>query len=207
MSRTMLPFHADDVSALARALKRELDRRSTPPGHVEWLNILARAKGYRNYQHFRAEAEPSQPSEIMPPPPVQQVAAEPVDLKRVEAAARCFDVDGVLLRWPARTTVQQLCLWRLWSAFPADLDMSEAEVNAFLKARNGFGDHVLIRREMVNMKLLDRDRDCRRYRRLEQRPPAEALAVIRGTLPTCVATTATPKAVSAYRGTARPVMQ
>ncbi len=181
MSRTVLPYHADDLSALARALKREVDARQKPPGHVEWLNILVRATGYRNFQHFRAQAAlgagPVAPVADAAP---DEAAAEPVDFKRVEAAIRCFDDKGLLLRWPAKTTHQRLCLWRLWSAFPAERDLTEPEVNAFLKARNGFGDHVLIRREMVNLKLIGRDPDCRRYRRIEQRPPAEALAVIRG---------------------------
>lgn len=181
MSRTLLPYHADDLSALARALKRELDAREKRPGHVEWLNILVRATGYRNFQHYKAEAGalPSRPD--TPAMPLAHAMPEPeaVDLKRVEAVARCFDHKGVLTRWPAKTNHQYLCLWRLWSIFPAERDLTESEVNDFLKAHNGFGDHVLLRREMVNARLIDRDRDCRRYRRIEQRPPAEALAVIR----------------------------
>jgi hypothetical protein len=37
----------------------------------------------------------------------------------------------------------------------------------------------LIRRELVNMGLLTRTRDCRLYRRVEKRPPPEARELIR----------------------------
>ncbi|MBB4955489.1 hypothetical protein H4S14_003560 [Agrobacterium vitis] len=96
----------------------------------------------------------------------------------VEAVFRCFDDQGVLLRWPSKTSHQRLSLWRLWAAFPANCDMEEKQVNDRLKALNGFGDHVLLRREMVNNKLLSRSQDCRLYRRIEQRPPPEARAVL-----------------------------
>ena len=56
MSRTLLPFHVPDVSQLARTLRGQLDRPRGPPGHVEVLNILARAAGYRNFQHLRSAA-------------------------------------------------------------------------------------------------------------------------------------------------------
>ncbi|WP_454287808.1 DUF2087 domain-containing protein [Rhizobium arsenicireducens] len=57
--------------------------------------------------------------------------------------------------------------------------MTERQVNELVKRRHAFGDHALIRREMVNLKLLSRTADCRSYRRVERRPPADALALIR----------------------------
>jgi hypothetical protein len=101
-----------------------------------------------------------------------------VDFRVVEAVNRCFDDKGVLLRWPSKTSHQRLSLWKLWAAFPADCELEEKQVNDLLKARNDFGDHVLLRREMVNNKLLSRSLDCRLYRRIEQRPPPEALALL-----------------------------
>ncbi len=174
MSRISLPYQAPDVSALARLLKREIHAREDKPGHVELLNILAKAAGYRNFQHLKASDAARDRLAAPQPEP------EAVDFRRVEDAARCFAADGVLTRWPARTVIQQLCLWRLWARFPADRDLSEREVNEILKAAHAFGDHVLLRREMFNQKLLDRTADCRVYRRIEQRPPSEALALIRG---------------------------
>lgn len=174
MSRDIFPYEVPDMALLAKTLKRELENRDKSPGHVEFLNILSRAAGFRNFQHLRA----SKAAEARGKAPV--LPQEPVDHARVEAALRCFDGDGVLTRWPARTSIQQLCLWPLWAAFNAEQDMSEKEVNAVLKAHHAFGDHVLLRREMVNQKLLQRTPDCRIYRRVERRPPAEALSVMRG---------------------------
>lgn len=174
MSRVTLPYQAPDVSALARLLKREIHAREDKPGHVELLNILAKAAGYRNFQHLKASDAARDRLAAPQPEP------EAVDFRRVEDAARCFGADGVLTRWPARTVIQQLCLWRLWARFPADRALSEREVNEILMAAHAFGDHVLLRREMFNQKLLDRTADCRVYRRIERRPPPEALALIRG---------------------------
>lgn len=173
MSREYVSFEAPDISALARSLKRELDGRDGKPGHVELLNILSRAAGFRNFQHLKA----SRAAEGRISAPAEPAAM--VDHARVEAAMRCFEADGMLARWPARTSLQQLCLWMLWAAVPAETDMSEKDVNTLLKTRHRFGDHALLRREMVNRKLLFRTADCRLYRRIEQRPPPEALALFR----------------------------
>lgn len=173
MSRIIHTYEAPDLSALARTIKRELDVRSETPGHVEILNILSRAAGFRNYQHLKASRAAETRLSAAPEPQGQ------VDFRRVEAAARCFYADDVLLRWPGKTNLQELCLWKLWSFFPADEEMTERQVNELVKRRHAFGDHALIRREMVNLKLLSRTADCRSYRRVERRPPADALALIR----------------------------
>lgn len=174
MSRSIYPYHAPDMSALARSLKRELELREEEPGHVELLNMLSRAAGFRNYQHFRA----SQKEEARLQPP--DGTAPGTDFTLVGRAARCFDEASVLLHWPSRRVIQRLCLWKLWSLLPAAKAMRETQVNAFLKAHNAFGDHALLRRELCDMRLLSRTRDGSRYLRVEVRPPAEALALIRG---------------------------
>ena len=46
MSRPALPFASGDISALARALERQIAAHDGPPGHVEMLNMLARAGGF-----------------------------------------------------------------------------------------------------------------------------------------------------------------
>ena len=56
MPRDILPLTIPDVSALAKALGRELTLIDGKPGHVQLLNMLTRAVGYRNFQHFRAAA-------------------------------------------------------------------------------------------------------------------------------------------------------
>ncbi|RKE85701.1 DUF2087 domain-containing protein [Rhizobium sp. AG855] len=175
MSRTTHAFSAPDLSALAKTLKRELDARAELPGHVELLNMLTRAVGFRNYQHFKA----SRAAEDRLAKP-NAIEAEPaVDFRRVEQTARCFAGTEVLVRWPGKRNQQQLALWVIWSFLPAGSEVVEKDVNAVLMRHNGFGDHVLLRRELVNMGLLTRTPDCRLYRRVEKRPPPEARALIR----------------------------
>jgi hypothetical protein len=175
MSRIIHAYEAPDLSALARILKREIDARDEKPGHVEILNILARAAGFRNYQHLKASraAEDRLARPFVPEP-------EPaVDFRRVELAARCFAGTDVLIRWPGKLSLQQLAVWVMWSFVPAAKDLSEKAVNEILMRHNGFSDHVLLRRELVNMGLMTRTRDCRLYRRVERKPPPDARELIR----------------------------
>jgi hypothetical protein len=58
MSRTLLPFNSDDISSLARSLKAQLANCESQPSHLELLNMLVRANGYRNFQHYRAHLPP-----------------------------------------------------------------------------------------------------------------------------------------------------
>jgi len=172
MPRTFLPFAVDDISALARSLRSQLAARTDPPGHVEMLNMLARAAGARNFQHFRAQtaAEPS--------PPTPETGPEP-DLTLVERTARHFDDQGRLATWPARTSLQSLALWGLWARIPADAIFSEVEFNQRLNVVSQIGDPALLRRSMVHAGLVSRTDDCRDYRRVERLPTPEALALIR----------------------------
>ncbi|RAI38251.1 hypothetical protein CH341_28220 [Rhodoplanes roseus] len=98
---------------------------------------------------------------------------------KVERLARYFDAGGRLVRWPGKHSDRLSCLWVLWSRLPARAVMSEPAVNEALKAAHLFGDHVLLRRELVDLGLLARTPDGREYRRVEQPPPAEARALIR----------------------------
>lgn len=173
MSKDLIPFAAADISALAKSLRGQLAGRDAPPGHVEMLNMLARAAGARNFQHFRAQSAAQERLEA----PVR--APDPIDHARVEAAARCFDEAGRMARWPAKPSLQALCLWGLWAAIPAARSFTEAEINAVIQARHLFGDHALLRRELFNQGLVSRTTDCRDYRRVERPPPAEAVALIR----------------------------
>lgn len=173
MSRTYLPFHAEDISALARTLKGELARLDHQPGHVELLNMLARGVGCRNFQHFRAQAA-ARDALTQPPAP----SPEPVDYARIRRVLRHFDAQGMLVRWPGKFSERQLCLWALWARLPARQVLEEKRVNELLSARHGFGDHALLRRELVDGGWLERTRDGREYRRLERRPPADAVALI-----------------------------
>ncbi|MFM8821607.1 MAG: DUF2087 domain-containing protein [Phenylobacterium sp.] len=177
MPRTLLPFAVADVSALARSLRVQLAARTAPPGHVEMLNMLARAAGDRNFQQFRSRTTASDPAPSAPEPD-----PEP-DLALVERTARHFDVDGRLASWPARTSLQSLALWSLWSRIPAEAVFTEVGFNQRLNAISTIGDPALLRRSMVFAGLVSRTDDCRDYRRIEQRPPPDALALIRRLAP------------------------
>jgi hypothetical protein len=173
MDRDLVPFAAPDLSQFARALGRALHERHTlqpdPPGHVELLNLLARAAGHRNVQSLRAAT--------LRPLPRSRHAEDPVTpmplSDRARKALQHFDAEGRLVRWPNKFSVQRLVLWPLWMQFDARRAYREAEVNAVLKAWHHFGDHAILRRELVNHRLLTRKSDCSEYRRLPARPDTE----------------------------------
>lgn len=185
MSRTLLPFHSDDISALARSLKNQLANCESPPSHLDLLNMLARANGYRNFQHYRAEIAAPEQSEVRPaepaPEPVSRPAPEPepVDFARVKRLVRMFDRGGKLVRWPSKRSQQELCLWVIWSKIPARQVLTEKEINELLNDNHHFGDHALLRRWLCDYGMMSRTRDGREYRRIEKSPPAEALELIR----------------------------
>lgn len=173
MSRTPLPFAVDDLAAFARSLAGQLADHDGRPGHVELLNMLARAGGFRNWQHLHAQHATL--ADLATPP----TPAVPVDTDRLARIARYFDDEGYLLRWPGKAGHRPDCLWVLWAALPPRTDMHEREVNERLNERHRFGDHALLRRELVDRELLWRTVDGRRYRRIEKAPPPEARALIR----------------------------
>lgn len=171
MSRTLLPFHSDDISALARSLKKQLTDCESQPSHLELLNILVRAIGYRNFQHYRAQLVCQAPSESPTP--------EPAEMTRVKRLLRVFNSDGKLVRWPSKRSQQELCLWVIWSRFPAQKIHTEKEVNHILNENHLFGDHALLRRWLCDYGMMARTRDGREYQRIEKQPPSEALELIR----------------------------
>ncbi|MEW6121143.1 MAG: DUF2087 domain-containing protein [Pseudomonadota bacterium] len=173
MSRTTLSFETKDLSAFARALGRELARAEGTPGHLALLNMLARAGGFRNYQHLRQDAEAHGRLETVPAAPA------PVDHRRVERVCRHFDGQGRLVRWPSKASERTLCIWALWSRLPVRETLTERAVNDALNAHHLFGDPALLRRIMCDDGLMWRTRDGRAYRRQEAAPPPEAVALIR----------------------------
>lgn len=175
MTRTPVPFSAPDISALAKILSREIRALEAAPGHVQMLNALARAAGHRNYQALKAQHDAGERL-ATPAAPVPSV-----DNLIVERTARYFDEAGKLAGWPAKVSQQKLCLWVLWSRLPAETELTERQVSERLKAEHLFGDHALLRRDMIDMGLLTRTRDGSVYRRSERPPPPEALALIRRT--------------------------
>jgi hypothetical protein len=173
MTRPVFPFYANDISALARSLNTQLAGCEHAPGHVELLNMLARAVGARNFQHFRAQ--------IVAEKRLMRVsdAAAPVDYVVLQRLSRYFDANSRLIRWPKKFSDQEPCLWLLWSKLPPRKTLSEHEVNQLLLANHRFEDPALLRRELKERDMVRRTRDGREYRRVEREPPALAVALIR----------------------------
>ena len=169
-----LPFVVPDLSSFARALGAALKARHAetpePPGHVETLNLVARALGHRNVQGLRAALKSR---------PAAEAVTAPVPLSdNARKTLGQFDAQGRLLRWPTKYSVQRLAMWILWTRFDGKRVYTEREVNTVLKAANAFDDHVTLRRELVNHRLLTRKADCSEYRKLPARPDDETRALL-----------------------------
>ncbi len=173
MPRDAIPLSIPDTAAFARALRDALAAEPVMPGHLAFLGHIARAAGWQNWQHMRA----SQAAAPAVPATGSATAEPPSDPDRVSRALRVFDDQGRMTRWPNKTNLQGLCLWALWSHLPALREMTEPEVNTILKDWSTFGDHVLLRRSLIDHKLATRTPDGRIYRRTECRPPADARAL------------------------------
>ena len=175
MPRDYLPLSTPDLSAFARSLGRSLKERSEsgPPGHVELLNLIARAAGHRNLAALQAASRAPRlrlAVEDRPAPPPLSANAR--------KALQQFDSRGRLLRWPVKFSVQRLAMWVLWTHFDRRRTYTEAEVNAVLKALNAFGDHVTLRRELINHRLMQRKSDGSEYRKCAARPDDEERALL-----------------------------
>lgn len=159
MSRDVIRLTIDDLSQFCKFLRAELPQA---PGHAQMLGLVARAAGYRNYQHLRARNAPKPAA----------------DRKQVERALRCFGGRGLFEAWPARTSIQYLCIWAIWAQLPPREIMNERQISACIDAQCSLRDAARIRRTMVEMKLLERTIDGSVYQRLERPPPPEAEALI-----------------------------
>lgn len=181
MPRHPVPLSIADLSSFSRALSAGLRAAEGSPSHLALMNMLARAAGYRNFQHLRGEPQSAPqtqaglPEAIAPP----NRARETVDQRRIERALRQFAPRGQLARWPSRRALQELCLWVLWSRLPTGASMAEREMNAHVNALHLFGDAALLRRDLVDMGLFRRAADGTDYRRIERVPSPEALTLIR----------------------------
>ncbi|GEO81631.1 DUF2087 domain-containing protein [Pararhodospirillum oryzae] len=185
MTKDLIPFSTPDISALARALGRELEACPGTPGHVQVLNMLARGVGYRNFQHLRAStrARPRLPPALslqaaraaLSEAPVPDA---PLEARRILAVTRQFTEEGALQRWPKKASHRLLALWAVWARLPARRRFTEREMTAVLAPLHAFHDPALIRRNLVEAGLMTRTRDGSVYQRIERRPPPEALALI-----------------------------
>jgi hypothetical protein len=140
--------------------------------------MLARSIGHRNFQSFRAQDGNAAVEATAPVP------APPVDAAHIQRIARFFDSKRRLVSWPAKAEYRAACLWVLWSRLPSGGEITEDDLNRQIRASHLFGDHALLRRELCDRGMLARTADGRRYHRVEQKPSAEGLALIRRLAPT-----------------------
>ncbi|SHE40912.1 hypothetical protein SAMN05444339_101294 [Loktanella atrilutea] len=164
MSHSPIPLVIDDLSQFATHLRGHWP---TPPvTQSAALALIAQAAGYRNHQHLRARTAPL--------PDLDKQA-----LNRVKAALAVFDEQARMTRWPLKTSVQRLCVAWFWTRLPTRTDLTEKQVNAILRDNEVFGDHVLLRRCLIENGLATRTADGATYRRVGRSPDAEERAVIR----------------------------
>lgn len=167
MTREAISLTLPDVSAFARALKSEFDDGGdAAPGHQSLLNAIARAGGYRNFQHLKATQAGSDP-------------VEPVEGRAVTRALARFNSEGLLESWSTKRKVRQHCLWALWAQVPSRTAFTERAISDLFDSMTAFRDPAQIRRSLIEDGLLERNRDGSRYVRLEAKPDATAQAVIR----------------------------
>ena len=194
-SRETVPLVAADISTFCKNLRQQLATAGhEAPGHLAFLNMLAKSAGYRNYQTLKAQplsAASSAPSAAPVTPaapiaaPAAAPAAPPITLPRgstvplpLRRLLTCFDTQGRLTRWPNKFAAQQTAIWALWSRLPAQRELTEKQVNAYLSASHTYGDPATLRRELVNAKLLWRTVDCRVYRKEQRRPSEDTRAFL-----------------------------
>jgi hypothetical protein len=176
MPRTQLSLEISDLSAFAKSLRDQIAGLEKKPGHVETLNIVSRAAGFRNFQHFRATTDRSESPESWKPVPALIAV---VDEARVMKTMRVFSRDAMLIRWPGKRSQQELCLWFLWSKIPRGKLFSERHISEFLNTLHVFGDAALLRRDLFDLGLVTRKKDGSDYRRVERKPPPELQLLLR----------------------------
>ncbi len=173
MPRTTIPFYVDDVSVLARSLRHQLDSFEKKPSHVEMLNLLVKAGGYRNFQHFKAQQSAREELNSCSEQKTE------INFKLVKKAVRLFNKEKDLVRWPKKYSERVICLWVVWSRITPKKIYTEREISELIKQLHLFGDHALLRRQLVDNRLVTRTADGRSYQRIETQPPTEALEVLR----------------------------
>lgn len=84
-----------------------------------------------------------------------------------------LDSSGKIIQLPQKQKLRFEVLAYLAEKFQLDVDYTEQEVNAICDTWHTFGDYFILRRELVDNDLLNRERNGSRYwkvsRKLEQK--------------------------------------
>lgn len=78
-----------------------------------------------------------------------------------------LDVDLKLKVWPSKPDKKQLAMEYIASKFEFDKEYMEKEVSEIIRANHTFYDHPMIRRELINRKLLARTPNGAKYWRVK----------------------------------------
>lgn len=193
-ARERVSFTVPDISTLAKSLRAAIAAQADAPSQAQMLNWLAKGAGFQNYQSLRALSPASRSAaqvneatadaisdarpEKSPTARTSSPEAQPLSPHSTKALTQ-FDEQGRLHKWPHKFAVQRIAMWALWMRFDSKKRYTEKEVNSVLKAWHTYGDHVTIRRELVNMQLLARKSDCSEYWKVAQQPNHEVKAFLK----------------------------
>lgn len=170
MSKQIIPLVADDISQFSRALTKQILQNQEPLTHLKMLNMLAKANGFRNFQHMRSAQSFKQKLDAK--------ENSPIDYKLVSKCLNQFDENGILRRWPAKNAVQKICIWAIWAHLPKATPLNERQISTLICEVHAFNDPATLRRIMVGYQMLERNKDGSAYLRIEQAPPPEAVELI-----------------------------
>jgi hypothetical protein len=87
----------------------------------------------------------------------------PLDDDPFREMRRHMDAEGRLTHWPAKRSRQLIALRYLATKFTPEMEFNERGINEFLNSIHTFKDPAMLRRELFDLRVLDRTRDGSRY--------------------------------------------
>lgn len=87
----------------------------------------------------------------------------PANLELIREMRPFLDTQGRLRQWPAKQRLREMAIAYLATRFEPGTTYREREVNDLLDRWHTFGDRTLLRRYLVDLGYLERERDGSRY--------------------------------------------
>ena len=91
-----------------------------------------------------------------------------MDMEKSIVINRFLDEEGKIVQLPRKQDPRRALLEYLASKFEPDTVYTEHQVNAVCEQWHTFGDYFLLRRELVDSGLLNRERDGSKYWRVAE---------------------------------------